>query len=73
MKVKEGQVWIENDPRNAKYYGGEIYKRVVYVGDKYALVMSKRINGIEKQTKIRLDRFNGKHGGYSLVKGIKEV
>jgi hypothetical protein len=59
--VKVGEIWIEKDPR---------YCRKVEVID-YSFATGKaKIKSLEtgKITWARLDRFNGKRGGYERVR-----
>lgn len=67
-EVKPGQIWKENDPRF------DYYKLVVDVTDKHALLIrcqesGKAIEGLKMVPRwSKLERFNGRRGGYSLHK-----
>lgn len=65
--VQKGQLWKENDNRIKR----EV--TVLAVDGKYATIktVSCSEGAVGKITKARLDRFNGKHGGYSLVEKAK--
>lgn len=65
--VQKGQKWKENDNRIKR----EVM--VLAVDSTHATIKTVSCSGgaIGKITKARLDRFNGKHGGYSLVGKVK--
>jgi hypothetical protein len=68
MKVKVGQIWKEQDNRFDRYV------KVLLIVDNVVAIqtITRKINGREYDarsrptTYARIDRFNGKHGGYEF-------
>lgn len=79
-EIKVGQHWQEVDPR----YSALPIRVVVHIGEPYERkdlrtgvrrevrsVMLGYVGGMQKTTTTRSDRFNGKRGGYRLVKDVE--
>jgi hypothetical protein len=65
--VKIGKVWVENDPRHPrKIRVVEFLSKVDIRGVGYAQVENLATGKISI---ARLDRFNGRRGGYSRAEG----
>ncbi|TCK87339.1 hypothetical protein [Paraburkholderia sp. BL9I2N2] len=67
MSVKPGQIWREVDMRFSRY----VKIVSIFEDGKRAVIHSVNPHTHEKAgpiTKASVTRFNGKHGGYELVK-----
>lgn len=67
--VQKGQTWKERDNRFIR----EV--TVLMVDGNYATIktIKSNVGAVGKVTRARLDRFNGKHGGYSLIEKSKTL
>jgi hypothetical protein len=76
VTIKVGQQWQEVDPR-----GGTLVKRVVHISEPYMHKGTRnrtyevrdvmlQTGQSQRTTIARSDRFNGKRGGYKLVRDV---
>ncbi len=68
--LKVGQVWADNDPRGAAYYGRERHIMVVEVlpnGARCKVVQHGNTEMIGRETLILAKRFRPTKGGYRLI------